>query len=161
MVAFWLPDVLDVAFEAMPSRQGKRCWDSRVSASLDVAEYVASRQQTYSWPAELDLKVQYRDLVLYWCRLCRRPDVSAEILRPRKENAKQGRRSASIVAADCKWCESQTGLAEHGSEVISPGLEFKYSFQWEVFWAMVHTGKVPSGAVLDWVPDKGAAAFAV
>ena len=26
---------------------------------------------------------------------------------------------------------------------------------------MVHTGKVPSGAVLDWVPDKGAVAFAV
>ena len=87
--------------------------------------------------------------------------MRAAILLPREKNAKQGLRSASIVAADCKWCESQTGLAEYGSEVISPGLEFKYSFQWEVFWAMVHTGKMPSGAVLDWVPDKCAAAFAV
>ena len=87
--------------------------------------------------------------------------MRAEILQPREENAKQGRRSAGIVAADRNMCESQTGLAEHGSEVTSPGLEFKYSFQWEVFWAMVHTGKMPSGAVLDWVPDKCAAAFAV
>jgi len=159
VVAFWLPDVLDVAFEAMSPRQAKHFWDSRVSAFLNVAEYVARRLQAYHWPAELDLKVQYRDLILHWCQLCGRPDVRAEILRPREENAKQGRRSASIVAADCKLCESQTGLAEHGSEVISPGLEFKYSFQWEVFWAMVHTGKVPSVAVLDWVPDKCAAAF--
>ena len=87
--------------------------------------------------------------------------MRSAILLPREKNAKQGLGSASIVAADCKLCESQTGLAEHGSEVISPGLEFKYSFQWEVFWAMVHTGKMPSGAVLDWVPDKCAAAFAV
>ena len=161
VVAFWLPDVLDVAFEAMSSKQAKHFWEPRVSAFLDVAEYVAKRLQAYQWPVEFDLRAQYRDLILHWCRLCRHPDVRAEILRPREENAKPGRRSASIVAADCKWCESQTGLVEHGCEVISPGLEFKHSFQWEVFWAMVHTGKVPSGAVLDWVPDKCAAAFAV
>ena len=38
VVAFWLPDVLDVAFEAMSSRQAKGFWDSRVSAFLNVAE---------------------------------------------------------------------------------------------------------------------------
>ena len=122
---------------------------------------MAGRLQAYRWPADVDLAVQYRDLILHWCKLCKRSEVRSAILLPREKNAKQGLRSASIVAADCKLCESQTGLAEHGSEVISPGLEFKYSFQWEVFWAMVHTGKMPSGAVLDWVPDKCAAAFAV
>ena len=161
VVAFWLPDVLDVAFDNMSSQQARHFWESRVSAFLEVSEYVAKRMQAYQWPAAFDLKAQYRDLILHWWRLCRRPDVRTEILRPREEKSKQGRRSASIVAVDCRWCESTTGLVEHGCEVILPGLEFKYSFQWEVFWAMVHTGKLPSGAVLDWVPDKCAAAFAV
>ena len=87
--------------------------------------------------------------------------MRAATLQPRENNDKQGLRSAIIAAAGCKLCESQTGLAEHGSEVISPGLEFKYIFQWEVFWVMVHTGKMPSGEVLDWAHDKCAASFAV
>ena len=161
VVAFWLPDVLDVEFDTMSSRQAKHFWESRVSAFLNVAEYVAKRMQAYQWPSEFDLKAQYRDLILHWCRLCRRPDVRTEILRPREEESKQRRQSASIVAADCRWYESATGLVEHGCEVIQPGLEFKYSFQWEVFWAMVHTGKLPSGLFLDWVLDKCAAAFVV
>ena len=64
------------------------------------------------------------------------------------------------MTASC--VKHRQGLLEHGCEVITPGLEFKYSFQWEVFWTMLHTGKVPgSGVVLDWVLDQFAAAHAV
>ena len=101
----------------------------RVYDFLVVAEYVARRLQASRRPADVDLAVQYRDLILHWCKLFKRSEVRSAILLPREKNAKQGLGSASIVAADCKLCESQTGLAEHGSEVISPGLEFKYSFQ--------------------------------
>ena len=92
VVAFWLPDFLDVELEKMSSRQAKHFLESRISAFLDVSKYVAGRLQAYRWPAEFELKAQYRDLILQWCRLCRRPDVRAEILRPREGNAKQGRR---------------------------------------------------------------------
>ena len=190
VVAFWLPGFLDVALEKMTTRLAKDFWTSRVVAFFDVAEYVAKRMQAYRWPMEFDLKKQYRDLPIHWCQLCRRPEVRKEILLPRDANAQRARWSAGIVAAGCKYCEvrketplpsddkdahqarqsegilgckfcSQTGEVEHGVEVIQPGLEFKYSFQWEVFWAMVHTGKLPSGAVLDFVLDKLVAAFAV
>ena len=190
VVAFWLPDFLDVALEKMTTRQAKDFWTPRVVAFLDVAEYVAKRMHAYRWPLEFDLKTQYRDLLIHWCQLCRRPEVRKEILLPRDENAQRARWSAGIVAAGCKYCEvrketplpsdekdahqarqsagiigckfcSPTGEEEHGVEVMQPGLEFKYSFQWEVFWAMVHTGKLPSGAVLDFVPDQFVAAFAV
>ena len=182
VVAFWLPDFLDVALEKMTTRQAKDFWTPHVAAFLDVAEYVAKRMHAYCWPLEFDLKTQYRDLLIHWCQLCRRPEVRKEILLPRDENAQGARRPAGILAAGCKYCEvrtdahqarqaaagifgckfcSQTGEVEHGVEVIQPGLEFKYTFQWEVFWAMVHTGRLPSGAVLDFVPDRFAAAFAV
>ena len=45
VVAFWLPDVLDIAFEAMSPEQAKRLFSPRVSDFLTVAEYVARRLQ--------------------------------------------------------------------------------------------------------------------
>ena len=40
----------------------------------------------YRPDTEVDLKAQYRDLILHWCQLCRRPDVRKEILWPTEEN---------------------------------------------------------------------------
>ena len=41
VVAFWLPDFLDIEFQKMPSSQAKHFWDSRISAFLDVSKYGA------------------------------------------------------------------------------------------------------------------------
>ena len=70
-----------------------------------VAEYVAKRMRAYRWRMEFDLKKQYRDLLIHWCQLCRRPEVRKEILLPRDENAQRARWSAGIAAAGCKYCE--------------------------------------------------------
>eukprot|EP00974_Lingulodinium_polyedra_P068821 6664916-Lingulodinium_polyedra.AAC.1 len=72
----------------MSSQQAIHFREPRVSVFLDVAENVAKRMQAYRWPAAFDLRVQYRDLILHWCKLRKRPDVSKDILRPKEEYCK-------------------------------------------------------------------------
>ena len=159
VVAFWLPDVLDVAFEKMSSREAKAFWDPRVDAFLEVADYVAKRMRAYRWPDHFELKTQYRDLLLHWARLCRRNEVRQLVLCKRDSAGKQ---PAGIAAAGCLEDErARVGNLEHGADLVKAGLEFRYVFEWETFWQMVHTGRLPSGAVLDFVPDAYMAAFCV
>ena len=175
VVAFWLPDVLAVDFAKMSSREAKAFWDPRVEAFLEVAAYVRQRMSAYRWPDEFELRAQYRDLLLHWARLSRRPEVHEILFRPADSYGEivsgsepagisavgSGRAEPAGISAVGSGSSEPAGLLEHGTDIILRGLEFRYVFQWEVFWEIVHTGQLPSGAALDFAPDKYAAAFAV
>eukprot|EP00974_Lingulodinium_polyedra_P003455 326127-Lingulodinium_polyedra.AAC.1 len=74
----------------MSSQQTIRFGEPRAFAFLGVAEHVAKRTQAYRWPAAFDLRVQYRDCVLHWRKLCKRPNVSNEIRRPKEDMQSKG-----------------------------------------------------------------------
>ena len=103
----------------------------------------------YRWLERFVLKAQYRDLLLHWVGLCRHPDVHQHVLCKRET---RGEQPAGVVAAGFDQ-EPPTGKLEHGADIIKPGLEFQYVFQWGHILGIVHTGRLPSGAVLELVLD--------
>lgn len=160
-VAFWLPDLLDIDQNSMRSSEAKEFWSSRVSAFSVAAEYVAQRLSAYRWPTEYELRSQYRDLMLHWARLCKRGDVQEFVL-----PSQPGSQQASM--------QPTTGESEHGRAVVgtwrpssSSSLQASQQpaaeklFQWERWWQLVHTGCLPSGMVVNCVPEDYVGAFSV
>ena len=97
--------------------------------------------------------------------------AKARGLQPRGNRGTEGRRQASL--------QPTTGEKEHGSAIVglwssrdssssnlqasqqpATGSEVR-QFQWEMWWQLVHTGCLPTGVVLNFVPPEYAAAFTV
>ena len=150
---------------------------SLASALCDSAEYVAQRLRAYRRPSEYELRLEYRDLMLQWARVCERRDVQ-ELVRlssaqPQHRQAAAGGQRASM--------QPTTGDQEHGSAIVGPwlsqvgdhGSSLQASdsqsgtcskvklFDWEVLWQLVHTGWLLAGIVVNFVPEDCVAAFSV
>ena len=57
---------LGVESQSMRRAEAQEFWSSRVSEFCVIAEYVAKRLAAYYWPLDLELRSQYRDLVMHW-----------------------------------------------------------------------------------------------
>ena len=71
----------------MRRAEAQECWYSRVSELCVIAKYVAKRLAAYFWPSALELRPQYRDLMMHWGRLCAREDVQKACLGPASAQA--------------------------------------------------------------------------
>ena len=181
MVAFWLPDFLGVDTHSMQSREAREFWSSRVSEFCVAAEYVAKRLVAYRWPSEYELRAQYRDLMQHWAKLFERRDVR-ELVLPGSAPPQNHKKPKHKQAAAGRSLQLISGEKEHGSALVvwwpteagasSSSLQASQQpatcsgkaeahFQWELWWQAVHTGCLPNGIVINFVPQEYAAAFAV
>ena len=173
VVAFWLPDFLGVDKHSMQSREAREFWSSRVSEFCLAAEYVAKHLVAYRWPSEYDLRAQYRDLMQHWAKLLERRDVRELVLpgpAPPQAHQKPKRKQAPAGRS----LQPTSGEKEHGSALValwpteagasSSSLQASQQpatcsgkaeehFQWELWWQAVHTGCLPNGTVINFVPQ--------
>ena len=181
VVAFWLPDFLGVDTHSMQSREAREFWSSRVSEFCVAAEYVAKHLVAYRWPSEYELRAQYRDLMQHWAKLFERRDVR-ELVLPGPAPPQAHQKPKRKHAAAGRSLQLTSGEKEHGSALValwptetgagSSSLQASQQpatcsgkaeehFQWELWWQAVHTGCLPNGTVINFVPQEYAAAFAV
>ena len=92
--------------------EGLTLWSFGLHVSMSflvVAECVAKRLKAYSWPPELELRSQYRDLMMHWEKLCTSADVKTC---PGTASAQAGKDiSAAAEAAPHRW---STGIIAAG-----------------------------------------------